>query len=55
MVVINFDKQIWHPLNDVNEEEMELCAGAAVEFDKNGQRYLNNYFNLHICLIYIAT
>ena len=28
MVVINFDKQIWYTFNDVNEGQMELCAGA---------------------------
>ena len=50
MVVINFDAQIWHTFNDVNEGQMEFCDGAAIEFDKNGQRYLNNYFNFHVCV-----
>ena len=41
MVVINFNAQIWHTFNNINEGHMEYCAGAAVEFDKNGQRYLS--------------
>ena len=38
VIIIDFKNQIWHRANSINEEYIDLCAGLAVEFNKNGKR-----------------